>query len=125
MAQQILLGTGFVGVDRTKINDMFTELYGSKNTQTGTSYTLVIGDFRKTVEMNNAAANTLTVPPNSSVAFPIDTIIEVYQMGAGQTTVAAGSGVTLRQAGALRTQYSTASLRKRATDEWVLAGDLA
>jgi uncharacterized protein (AIM24 family) len=95
------------------------------NTQTGTSYTLVLADAGKVIEMNNASANTVTVPPNSSVAFPAGTIINVYRMGAGSTTVVQGSGVTVRNVGALRAQYSEASLRKRATDEWVLAGDLA
>lgn len=98
------------------------------NTQTGTTYTLVIGDASKVVEMNNASANTLTVPPNSSVAFPIGSIVEVYQYGVGQTTIAAGAGVTIRSAGAklkITSQYSSVTLRKRATDEWVLAGDLS
>ena len=40
------------------------------NPQTGTSYTLVLADAAKIVECANAAAITLTVPPNSSVAFP-------------------------------------------------------
>jgi hypothetical protein len=96
------------------------------NTQTGTSYTLVLTDQGKAVEMNNASANTLTVPPNSSVAFPVGTIIEVCQIGAGQTTIAPGSGVTLRNTSGLKLQlqYSSASLRKRATDEWVATGAL-
>lgn len=98
-----------------------------QNTQAA-SYTLILADAGKVVEMNVAAANTLTVPPNSAVAFPVGTVIEVYQMGAGATTIVAGTGVTIRSAGgslALRTQYATASLRKRSTDAWVLAGDLA
>lgn len=96
------------------------------NTQTGTTYTLVLGDAGKVVEMNNASANVLTIPPNSSVAFPTGTVLEVCQYGAGQTTISPGSGVTLRPAGTLaaRTQYSTVGLRKRGTNEWVLAGDL-
>lgn len=95
------------------------------NTQAGTAYTLVIGDASKAVEMNNAAANTLTVPPNTSVAFPVGTIIEVFQLGAGQTTIAAGAGVTLRapDGAKLAKQYASASLRKRATNEWILAGN--
>lgn len=96
----------------------------AQNTQTGTSYSLVLADAGKVIEMNNAGANTVTVPPNSSVAFPIGTIIGVYRMGAGSTTVQQGSGVTVRNAGSLRAQYSEGSLRKRATDEWVLSGDL-
>jgi hypothetical protein len=95
------------------------------NTQTA-SYVLVLADAGKAVEMNVAGANTLTVPPNSSVAFPIGTVIEVCQYGAGQTTLTPGSGVTLRNASSLttRAQYSTVSLRKRGTDEWVVAGDV-
>lgn len=98
------------------------------NTQTGTAYTLVIGDAGYIVEMNNAAANTLTVPPNSSVAFPLNTRIDVVQYGAGQTTIAAGAGVTIRSNGAklkISAQYTGVTLYKRATDEWVLVGSLA
>lgn len=98
----------------------------AQNTQTA-SYTLVLADGGKVVEMNVATANTLTVPPNSSVAFPIGTIIEVHQYGAGQTTITPGAGVTLRSnGGKLKTaaQYASASLRKRATEEWIVAGDV-
>lgn len=97
------------------------------NTQTA-SYTLVIGDAGKIVEMNVASANNLTIPPNSSVAFVTGTIIDVYQYGAGQTTFVPGSGVTMRSSGAKTKtygQYSAASLVKRDTDEWELAGDIA
>jgi len=98
------------------------------NNQTGTTYTLVLGDAGEVIELNNASAITLTVPPNSSVAFPIGTIVELWQQGAGQVTVAAGSGVTIRSPGAklkLSAQYASATLRKRATDEWALEGNLS
>ena len=96
-----------------------------QNTQTA-SYTLVLGDAGKSVEMDAATANDLTVPPNSTVAFPVGTVIEVCQIGAGQTTVVAGSGVTVQtpETLVLTGQWSTVSLRKRATDEWVLVGDV-
>ena len=95
------------------------------NLQTA-SYTLALADAGKVVEMNVATANNLTVPPNSSVAFPVGTVIEVHQYGAGATTVVAGSGVTVRTPDTLVLdgQYATATLRKRATDEWVLDGRL-
>lgn len=96
------------------------------NTQTA-SYTLVLSDQSKNVEMNVTTANNLTVPPNSSVAFPIGTQILVTQYGAGQTTLVAGSGVTLRSNGAklkLQGQYAQASMIKRGTDEWVVSGNL-
>jgi hypothetical protein len=90
------------------------------------SYTLALTDTGKAVEVTSASATNLTVPPNSSVAFPIGAVIEVAQIGAGQVTIVAGAGVTLRTANGLklRAQYSTASVRKRATDEWVVAGDV-
>jgi len=97
------------------------------NTQTA-SYTLVLGDKGKVVEMNNASANNLTIPLNSSVAFPVNTRVDISQIGAGQTTIVATGGVTIRQRETklkLAGQYAGASLYKRATDEWVLFGDLS
>lgn len=95
------------------------------NTRTA-NYTLVLTDAGKLVEMNVASSNTVTVPPNSSVAYPIGTVIVVAQYDAG-TTIMAGAGVTLLPSTAqgLRAQYSQATLTKRGTNEWYLAGDLA
>jgi hypothetical protein len=97
------------------------------NRQTA-SYTLVIGDADKLVEINNASANNLTVPLNSSVAFSTGTQILLAQYGAGQTTIVATSGVTIRSNGAklkLNAQYSGATLVKIDTNEWYLFGDIA
>lgn len=98
------------------------------NSQTGTTYTLVLTDANNTmVELNNASAITLTIPLNSSVGFPVGSQINLLQIGAGQVTVAGTSGVTLNATpGAkLRTQWSGATLIKRATDTWVLLGDIS
>jgi butyrate kinase len=98
------------------------------NAQVGTTYTLALTDDGKVVEMNNASANTLTVPPNSSVAFPVGSQILVLQTGAGQTTVAAGAGVTVNSKDGnlkLSAQWCAATLIKRATDVWVVVGDLS
>ncbi len=91
------------------------------------SYILALTDINKVVEMSVASANTLTIPPNSSVAFPIGTVIEVLQYGVGQTTLTPGAGVTIRSEGSkLKTtaQYAQAALRKIDTDEWIAAGSL-
>jgi hypothetical protein len=97
------------------------------NAQIGTTYTLVLDDNGKIVEMNNGSANTLTVPLNATVAYPVGAQINVLQTGAGQTTVVATSGVTINATPGLklRTQWSSATLIKRATDTWVLVGDLS
>ena len=91
------------------------------------SYTLVLADANKLIEVNNGSANTLGVPLNSTDAFPIGTQILVAQQGAGQTTITPVSGVTLRSSGGklkISAQYGVATLIKRATDEWYVAGDL-
>jgi hypothetical protein len=97
------------------------------NRQTA-SYTLVLSDADKLVEMNVASANNLTVPLNSSVAFSTGTQILLAQYGSGQTTIVATSGVTIRSNGAklkLNAQYSGATLVKIAENEWYLFGDIA
>lgn len=115
------------------INAMFTEVYGlfsaavAINTYTD-DHILDLTDAGAIVEMNKGTANTLTVPPNADVAFPVDTRIDLVQFGAGTTTIAAGSGVTIRSLGDLLDmggQYAGASLYKRGTNEWVLVGTLA
>jgi hypothetical protein len=91
------------------------------------SYTLVLSDADKLVEMNVASANNLTVPLNSSVAFSTGTQILLAQYGAGQTTIVATSGVTIRSNGGklkLNAQYSGATLVKIAENEWYLFGDI-
>lgn len=98
-----------------------------QNAQTGTTYTLVLGDELHLVELSNAAAITLTVPTNASVAFAVGTQIHLLQTGAGQVTVAGDVGVTVNGTPGLklRAQWSKALLIKRATNTWVLTGDIA
>lgn len=95
------------------------------NAQTS-SYTLVLSDNSKIVEISNASANTLTIPLNSSAAFPTGSQIIILQTGSGQTTIAGTGGVTVNGTPGLklRAQYSSATLIKRATDTWVALGDL-
>jgi hypothetical protein len=96
------------------------------NTQTA-NYTLTLADAGKFVQQNVSSANSVTVPPNSTVAFPIGTQILLRQMGTGQVTIAAGSGVTLQSAdNALksRVQFAPITLIKVATNTWAVMGDL-
>lgn len=105
--------------------DPAATLFG-RNTQTA-SYTLVLGDAGQTIEMDVAGANNLTIPLNATVAFPTDTKINVVQIGAGQTTILATSGVTILSYMSyvkMSAQYVDVRLYKRATDTWVLTGSL-
>jgi len=118
--------SGVTSAIQTQIDTKTAKLI-TTNRQTA-SYTLVLSDADKLVEMNVATANNLTVPLNSSVAFPTGTQILLAQYGAGQTTVVATSGVTIRSNGGklkLNVQYSGATLIKIASDEWYLFGDIA
>lgn len=96
------------------------------NNQTGTTYTLVLGDAGKYIRLDNAASIVLTVPPNSDVAFPTGTTIHLRQVGAGQVTVAEGSGVTVLTPDTLNLANigATASMTKVDTNTWEIYGDL-
>lgn len=100
--------------------------YIGLNSQSGSSYTLVLSDVNKLITMSNGSANTLTVPTNSSVAFPVGTIVNFAQTGAGVTTVTGASGVTVNgvSAGsaAVTKRYSISSLVKIAANSWLLTG---
>jgi hypothetical protein len=99
------------------------------NPQTGTTYTTVGGentDAGKLVTLTNSSAISLTIPPNSSVPYPIGTAIAFQQGGAGTVTMAPGSGVTLQSRNGLVSggQYAMWSIVKKATDTWAVTGDL-
>ena len=128
----LIVDDGAGGTNRksavSRLWDYVTGKASSVNAQTGTAYTLVIGDSFRPVTLTNAAAITLTVPTNASVAYKIGTQIPIVQMGAGQVTVAGDSGVTVNVNSAqtlkLTGQYAGATLIKLATDEWVVIGNM-
>jgi hypothetical protein len=99
-------------------------------TVTGTTYTLVLADAQEKLKaFSSASPKTVTVPPNSSVAFAVGAVVPLYQSGAGLMTVAQGAGATVRppRGGTLVAdgQYAYLTLVKVATDEWKLLGEAA
>jgi hypothetical protein len=90
------------------------------------SYTLQLTDDGTIITMDKSSATNLTVPPNSSVAFPTGTQITILCLGAGKTTVVAGSGVTITSRGSYLgiTVLGDATLIKLATNTWKLIGSL-
>jgi hypothetical protein len=101
------------------------------NAQTGTTYTFVLADDGKFLTASNASAITVTIPPISSVAYPVGAQLNIIQKGAGQVTFAQGAGVTIRSTGAtatapkLRVQYSSATAVHEGSDIWYVVGDIA
>lgn len=91
------------------------------------SYVLVLSDNQKLITIDSADAETVTVPANEDVAFPVGAEIAVARLGAGEVTIEAGVGVTVNaEDGFLRlnAQYSAASLVKLGEDTWLLVGSL-
>ena len=97
------------------------------------SYTTVLGNAYQLVTMNVGSANNFQIPTNASVAYPVGTVINVLQIGAGQTTIQAVTPgtTTINSTGAtatapkLRARYSAASCIKAATDTWYVVGDIS
>lgn len=127
MAAPKMLGTPSGSTDvanKAYVDALPTGATVALNSQTA-NYTLVLTDQGKAVEMSSTSARTVTVPPNSSVAFPVGTVIEIARINTGSVTVVAGAGVTINSPSTLvlRARYSSVSIRKSATDTWLLAGD--
>jgi len=139
-----ITSTGTVAIDTSVTADLTTAQTFTNKTLTDAkinlgfdaetaSYTAVLANNSQVVTMDNASANTFSIPTNASVAFPIGTQITVLQIGAGQTTIqAVTSGTTtILSTGAtaaapkLRVRYSSATCVKAGTDLWYVLGDLA
>lgn len=110
-----------ITIDATSVRSDVTTV----NRQTA-SYTAVLTDAGELVTIDNASANTFTIPPNASIAFPVGAWINYSQDGAGQTTITPGAGVTLHSRNGLKCsgQYAMVTLVKRDTNVWQVGGDL-
>lgn len=96
-------------------------------TEKTASYTLDTLDHQdNVVEMNSASATTFTIPTNSALAWPVGASMDIIQTGSGQVTISPDTGVTLNYTpgNKLRTQWSSCTIMKRASDSWIVYGDL-
>lgn len=91
------------------------------------AYTTVLTDRDSLIEVNSSSAVTITIPTNASVAYPVGTSFDILQTGSGQVTIAGAGGVTVNATPGLklRTQWSSATVFKRAENTWVVYGDLS
>jgi len=99
----------------------------SINNQTGSTYTLVLADASKLITMDYAGGSTITIPTNSSVAFPIGIRIRISQISGGSNNIFfSHTSVTVNSRSNFNAIESlgTGELIKIATDEWMLTGDL-
>ena len=90
--------------------------------------TLALTDSGKHYYSTTSATETITIPPNSSVAFDTGTAIMIVNKGTGNVDIARGSGVSLYLAGNATsanrtvTTYGMATLIKTGTNEWFISG---
>lgn len=127
-ALSIGAATGTTTVNNALTVSGTTILGPASITAQATARTLTLADQGKVIDMTNSTDVALTIPPNSSVAFPVGTQILVVRNSTGKVSFTPGAGVTLRSDSSkqfIATQYSAATLMQRAADEWYLIGNLA
>lgn len=123
------------GTDNHRLTGTFTELTpdsigfrAAPQNLKNVDYTLVLNDSGKSIVHTSSTPHTWTIPPNSSVAYPLGTVICVINTGSGAVTLARGSGVALRQAGSSTNanitlaQHGVATLYQATTDSWYITG---
>jgi hypothetical protein len=110
--------TGTLSITELRVAGLATSLE-VENVQSS-SYTCVLADAGKIVTMDNTSSATITIPPNSSVAYPVGTVISIARINSGSVALTAGGGVTLTGNTASGAMYASEQLycRKRSTDTW-------
>jgi len=101
---------------------------GAPVTTQDANYTFVIGDAGKMTRHTSGTGHAWTIPPNSSVAFPVGTALVLRNVGAGVVTLTQGAGVSIRLTGASGAgnkslaQWGLATAFQEAADTWVVSG---
>jgi hypothetical protein len=101
-------------------------IYYGFNSNTG-NYTLALTDQGKILPFSTTSTGTVTVPLNSSVAFPTGSFVNFIQTGTGPILMTGASGVTIQSESSklkLKGQYAVAGVVKTDTDTWVAFGNL-
>ena len=111
----------FIGTARATQGTPYT-------TYTANTKTLALTDNGYYTRCSNTTLITITIPNNSTVAFPLGSEMIFFQAGSGNVLFANAAGVTLNSKESLINltgQYSAATLKKISTNTWDLIGDLA
>jgi hypothetical protein len=101
-------------------------IYYGFNSNTG-NYTLALTDQGKILPFSTSSTGTVTVPLNSSVAFPTGSFVNILQSGTGPIYITGASGVSVQSENSklkLKAQYAVAGVVKTDTDTWVAFGNL-
>jgi hypothetical protein len=115
--------------------DMFNGLvtFDASGSDQTADYTAVIGDsYQKLVYMNKATSVAFKIPTNASVAFPVGTVLNVLNKGAGTVTISAVTSgtTTIVSAGSVSAAPTLgtakmAAVIKVSADVWYCVGAIA
>lgn len=115
--------------------DMFNGLVTFQDTFTEQTadYTAVLADaYQKVIFMNKATAVAVKIPTNASVAYPVGTVLNILNKGAGTVTISAVTSgtTTIVSAGATSAAPTLGTAKmaaciKVATDTWYVVGAIA
>ena len=113
----------------TYVNDVDlsgkADKYVSIRTQPADVDTLLVADDGGLVRYTAATATAVTVPQNSSVAFPVGTVITMRQAAAGVITLSGEGGTVLNGNVSTNGQNSSIQIMKVDTDVWDVIGGAA
>jgi hypothetical protein len=101
-------------------------IYYGFNSNTG-NYTLALTDQGKILPFNTSSTGTVTVPLNSSVAFPTGSFVNILQSGTGPIYITGASGVAVQSESSklrLKGQYAVAGVVQTDINNWVAFGNL-
>lgn len=99
---------------------------GTPSNVQSTAYQIVISDIGKRIDISSGG---VTIPANSSVAFPTDTVIAIYNNSSSSQAISILTD-TLRLAGTTTTgnrtlaAYGLATIMKVGTTTWVISGNV-
>lgn len=92
-----------------------------------TNYTLALVDRQKKILSNSTINNTITIPLNATIAFPLGALVAISSINTGVTTIQVAAGVTLNGVSggscSISNTYSGISLLKIGTDAWLIEGN--
>lgn len=125
---QGLQGTASVSESYVTTAIANNNLISYATSSSGTTYTIAGSDISLIKEFTSSSSITVTIPNDASdTEFPIGSSLELRQMGTGRITVAVTSPATMVSTDSYtktRTQYSSVVLEKRASNSWILTGDI-
>jgi hypothetical protein len=110
------------------INSRSSDLISYATSSASTTYTVSSANTNKMTEFTAATDVTITIPSDpSDTTWPIGSGFELRQMGVGRLIVSVTSPATIVSTDGYlktRTRYSSVFLEKRASNAWILTGDI-